>query len=46
MKHEIDSSRENLSGNAVLRAMVWVLVGALVMLFLVVDPLGVRLDWD
>jgi len=41
MKHEIDSSRENLSGNAVLRAMVWVLVGALVMLFLVVDPFGV-----
>ena len=35
MKHE------KQSGNSVLRAVVWVLVGAVVMLFLVVDPLGV-----
>ena len=49
MKHEIDTDRElkrskgteGQSGNAALRAMVWVLVGALVMLFLVVDPFGV-----
>ena len=49
MKHEIDTDRElkrsrgaeGQRGNAVLRAVAWVLVGALVMLFLVVDPLGV-----
>jgi Cu(I)/Ag(I) efflux system membrane fusion protein/cobalt-zinc-cadmium efflux system membrane fusion protein len=35
MKHK------NQSGNSVLKAMVWVLVGAVVMLILVVDPLGV-----
>ena len=49
MKQEIDTDRElkrsrgaeGQRGNAVLRAVAWVLVGALVMLFLVVDPLGV-----
>ena len=33
--------RSGERGNAALRAILWVLVGALVMLFLVVDPLGV-----
>ncbi len=33
--------RSNEQGGAVLQAILWALVGALVMLFLVVDPLGV-----
>jgi hypothetical protein len=33
--------RSNEEGGAALRALLWVLVGALVMLFLVADPLGV-----
>jgi len=49
MKHEIGSDggtqrgreAEGQRGSAVVRAMVWVLAGALVMLFLVADPLGV-----
>jgi len=49
MKQEIDTDRElkrsrgaeGQRGNAVLRAVAWVLVGALVMLFLVVDPIGI-----